>query len=117
MMIKVNGKAIPVDEEGFLLDPNQWDEDVARALAEREGIELTDTHWGLIRYFRDYYEAHQVNPSMRKLILTQGKAHGQHFHDAKTYEEFLYELFPTSPVAEISKLAGLPMPEELVTGA
>ncbi|HEB57868.1 MAG TPA: TusE/DsrC/DsvC family sulfur relay protein [Gammaproteobacteria bacterium] len=115
--ITVNGRKIPTDEEGYLLDPNQWDEDVARALAEREGLTLTDTHWGLINYFREYYEDHQVNPSMRKLVLTLGRHHGEPFHDAKAYEEFLYELFPTSPVAELSKLAGLPKPEELLTGA
>ncbi len=109
MSIEVNGKVIETDEEGYLLNPEEWDEDVARAIAEKEGIELTEIHWGLIRYFRDYYEEHKgKHPSMAILLRTLGKVHGDHYEDEKAYEKFLYSLFPTNPVAEISKLAGIP---------
>mgnify|MGYP001573785991 CR=1 FL=1 len=54
---------IEVDEDGFIVDPNHWNEDVARALAGTEGIdELTEEHWGVMNYLRDYYQKFGVAP-------------------------------------------------------
>ena len=69
---------------------------------------MTDTHWELIQYLRDYYQANKVLPKMHKLVLTPEKQHGKHFHDEKTYEQFLYRLLPHGLVQELCKLAGLP---------
>ena len=55
MQFNVNGKIIETDEQGFLRDPGAWSEDFARALAQRDGIELHVDHWELIWYFRDYF--------------------------------------------------------------
>lgn len=110
MAFTVNGKTIETDEEGYLLNPEDWDEAVAEALAEQEGVKLDDVRWGLIRYFREYYEDHMVHPTMHHLVKTLGKAHGDHYEDEKAYEKFLYQEFPTNPIAEIGKLAGLPKP-------
>lgn len=111
-MLNVNGKTIETDEEGYLLNPDDWDEDVAEALAEREGIELTDVHWGLIYYFRDFYEDHMRHPSMREFLLTLGRRHGKRYRDTDAYRDFLYKLFPDGPVQMVCKLAGLPKPVE-----
>ena len=111
MSLVVNGKTIETDEENFLLNPEDWDEDVAKAIAENEGIELDEIKWGLIRYFREYYEDHMKHPSMITLIRTLGRAHGDHYEEEKEYEKFLYSIFPNgNPVVEFSKLAGLPKP-------
>ncbi|WJW76381.1 TusE/DsrC/DsvC family sulfur relay protein [Thiohalobacter sp. IOR34] len=115
MSIEVNGLVIETDEQGYLLDPNLWTEEVAKKIAEQEGVELTDTHWGLIRYFRDFYEMKQRHPTMHELVLTQGKHHGESFQDAEAYRDHLWKLFPKGPVIELSKLAGLPKPEEVVS--
>ncbi len=66
MSIKVENKTIETDEEGYLLDPNQWDECVAEAIAAQEGIELTAMHWAMINYFRTFYEDHMRHPSMHE---------------------------------------------------
>lgn len=116
MNIKLENHIIQTDEEGFLINPNDWSEIVAEQMAYEQSlhdsVKLTDTHWGLIHYFRDYYQENKVHPSMRKLVMTLGKYHGQKFHDHKAYEKYLYQLFPHGPVTELCKLAGLPKPTE-----
>lgn len=116
MNIRLAEKVIETDEEGFLINPDDWNEDIAEQMAfeqsQQDDVKLTDTHWGLIYYFRDYYQENKVHPTMRKLVMTLGKYHGKKFHDHKKYEKFLYELFPRGPVPELCKLAGLPKPAE-----
>lgn len=101
---------VPMDEEGFLLDPNDWSPCVAEAIAAREGIELTDLHWALINYFRTFYEDHMRHPTMHEWVATLGRFHGKPFKEAKAYRDFLYKLFPKGPIPTLCKLAGLPKP-------
>jgi len=105
---------VKMDEEGYLLDPNDWSPCVAEAIAEREGIELTDLHWALINYFRTFYEDHMRHPTMHEWVTTLGRFHGKPFKEAKAYRDFLYELFPRGPIPTLCKLAGLPKPVEEV---
>ena len=60
--IKVDGKDIATDSEGYLLDLNDWSEAFAQALAAQEGLTLTDAHWEVIRFLRTYYHEHAVQP-------------------------------------------------------
>lgn len=111
MQFTVEGKTIETNEQGFLLNLDDWSEAFATALAAHDGIELYVDHWELIWYFRDYYDANQTNPTMHILVRSLGKVKGAHFHDQKRYEHHIYRLFPTDPVHELCKLAGLPRPE------
>ena len=111
MQFEVNGKTIETDEQGFLLDPDDWSEDFARALALREGIELSVDHWELIWYFRDYYAEAQGVPTMHRMVMELGGREGRQFRDRKAYEKHIYLLFPSDPVRTICRLAGLPMPQ------
>jgi len=71
--IVVNEKKIEVDEDGFIVDPDEWNEDVARAFAATEGLsELTEDHWKVIRYLRDYFCQFQIAPMIRKLCKETG---------------------------------------------
>ena len=110
MELEVNGKAIETDVQGFLCDLDDWSEDAATALANRDGIQLFVDHWELIWYFRDYFAEQQKNPTMHSIVRSLGKMKGPHFHDQKSYEKHIYRLFSTDPIHEICKLAGLPMP-------
>jgi len=66
--IELNGRTYPVDENGFLQEPGIWNDDVARDFATTEGItEMTDEHWVLVRYLRDYYLKFGIAPMVRKL--------------------------------------------------
>ena len=113
---ETTGKTIETDEEGYLLNPDEWDESIAEEMAfqqaQQDNVKLTETHWGLIQYVRDYYKENKTHPSMHKLVMTLGKCHGEHYHDRKAYENFLYELFPHGPIPALCKLAGLPNPRE-----
>ena len=111
MSICIEGKSIETDEQGFLLDPSRWDECVAEAIAAEMGIDLKEIHWGLINYFRTFYEDKMRHPTMREWVLTLGRHHGKPFAEARQYRDFLYQLFPDGPVPTLCKLAGLPRPK------
>lgn len=110
MILEIDGKAVETNEQGFLHNQADWSEEFAAELAKRDGIELFVDHWELIWYFRDYYKDNETDPSMHTIVRTLGKIKGDHFHEQKEYEKHIYNLFPTDPIHEICKLAGLPMP-------
>jgi tRNA 2-thiouridine synthesizing protein E len=110
MDLEISGRIVQTDEQGYLLNLNDWSEEFAEKMAERDGVRLFDDHWGLILYFRDHFQATGSVPTMHTLVRTLGQQHGTHFQDEKTYGKFLYRLFPSDPVRELCKLAGLPKP-------
>jgi tRNA 2-thiouridine synthesizing protein E len=110
MDIEVSGHVVQTDEQGYLLVLEDWSEEFAEKTAARDNVHLFDDHWGLILYFRDYYQASGSVPTMHTLVRTLGQQHGAHFQDEKTYGKFLYKLFPSDPVRALCKLAGLPKP-------
>lgn len=99
-MLNINGRDYEVDEDGFIVNPEDWTDDVAIAFASGEGIsELSEEHWKVIRYLRDYYKQFQIAPMIRKLCKETGCS-----------LKLIYELFPTGPAKGACKLAGLPKP-------
>jgi dissimilatory sulfite reductase related protein len=91
---------VAVDEDGFIEDPGTWNADVALALATTEGIaELTEEHWKVMNYLRNYFLEFGVAPMIRKLCKETG-------YPLKR----IYELFPSGPAKGACKLAGLPKP-------
>jgi len=111
MQFVVNGQTIETDAQGFLLDPAEWSEEFALALAAHDGFVLYVDHWELIWYFRDYFEETQTVPTMHRMVLELGKREGARFRDRKAYEKHLYGLYPSDPVRSVCRLAGLPMPQ------
>ncbi len=70
MAYEVNGKTIEANEKGYLLNVDDWDEDVAKAIAAQEGIEeLTQRHWDIINYLRDEYVNNAGNQPDRKSVV------------------------------------------------
>lgn len=101
----------PVDEEGYLVDVSTWQPNVAEALAEREGRQLTDAHWEILNLLRAFYARFELAPAMRPLI----KAIRQQLGDEKGSSLYLMSLFPEgeqaeSPARIAARLAGLPKP-------
>ena len=95
-----------VDEEGYLANINDWTPAIAEDLAADEKIELTDRHWDIINFLREYYEEYQIAPAVRVLTKAVGKKFGKEFGTSK----YLYELFPYGPGKQGCKIAGLPKP-------
>jgi TusE/DsrC/DsvC family sulfur relay protein len=98
--LDLNGKTYIVDEDGFIEDPGIWNEQVALDFATLEGVtELTEDHWKVIRYLRDYYLKFGIAPMIRKLCKETGYPLNR-----------IYQLFPSGPAKGACKLAGLPKP-------
>ena len=106
MAIEINGKTVETDEEGYILNLAEWDEDIAGVLAEEEGIEMSENHWEVVNFLRDYYDEYQIAPAVR--VLT--KAIGKKLGPDKGNSKYLYELFPYGPAKQACKIAGLPKP-------
>ena len=98
--IELGGTNIEVDEDGFIQDPATWNEELAKAIAETEDVpELTEDHWKVIKYLRDYYQQFGIAPMIRKLCKETG-----------FQLKYIYELFPSGPAKGACKIAGLPKP-------
>jgi tRNA 2-thiouridine synthesizing protein E len=98
--LKVGDQVVMLDEDGFLDNTNDWNEEVAHMLAKTEEVdELTEDHWVIINYLRNYFAEFGVAPMLRKMLKETKKTSGQ-----------LYELFPSGPDKGACKIAGLPKP-------
>ena len=106
MSIEHNGKTIETDEEGYLTNLDDWTPELAEEMAKQEGIELTEQHWEVINFLRDYYQEYQIAPAIRVLTKAIGKKLGKDKGNSK----YLYELFPYGPAKQACKFAGLPKP-------
>jgi len=99
--IEIGGRTLEVDADGNLSNLSDWNEEIARELAKREGIEeLNEEHWQVINYMRKVFIDDGAAPSIRKLTKESG---------VNTKE--LYALFPKGPAKKSAKIAGLPKPK------
>jgi len=106
--MEVNGEKILCDGEGYLLDLEAWSEDYVRAAAEREGLELTDEHWQVISFIRDFHEKHGVQAPVRDMVKFFRKAWGKERGNSK----YLHEIFPKGgPQKQGNRLAGVRKPK------
>jgi len=104
--IDVAGKSIETDEEGYLVNLSDWSEDVANEIAKGENIDMSESHWEVVNFLREYYDEFQIAPAVR--VLT--KAIGKKLGPDKGNSQYLYELFPYGPAKQACKIAGLPKP-------
>ena len=102
--IELNGKEFEVDGDGFLQNPEIWNDEVAQLFAESDGTgNLSDNHWAVIRFIRDHWEKNDMAPMVRKICQ----------HTGLRLKE-IYELFPMGPAKGACKIAGLPKPDGCV---
>ncbi len=90
---------VKFDSEGFMVDPNAWTPEIGKAIAAREGLELTDRHWVVINYARSEFKAKGQSPTLRAITKNT---------DVNTKE--IYTLFPGGPAKMAAKVAGLGKP-------
>lgn len=102
--ITAKNDALEVDGDGFLKNPEIWNREVAITLAESDGTGLlTDKHWAVIDYIREYYLENDMAPMVRKVCQNSGLRLKE-----------LYEIFPMGPAKGACKIAGLPKPDGCV---
>ena len=98
--------SIKTDEEGYLLDLDDWSPQLAKDIAQTMGIALSEEHWEIIEVIREFYKTYELSPAMRPLVKAVsaklGKDKGRSIH--------LMKLFPESPAKVCAKIAGLPKP-------
>jgi len=100
------GKSIEVDDDGYLLNLDDWTKELAEVLASQDGVTLTPAHWEVINFLRDYYKQYQIAPMIKILVKEIGKKLGPDKGNTK----YLYELYPGGPAKQACKIAGLPKP-------
>ncbi len=98
------------DDEGYLVDPGAWSEELAVELAQRENIELTDAHWDAIRFMREFYQEHQVIPDVRFVARHLATRFGA------ASRNMIFQLFPYGYVKQACKIAGMKRPRGWSTG-
>lgn len=99
-----------VDDEGYLVDPDQWTPEWATAVATELGLALDEDHWSVIGFMRESYQSHQVAPDARHAMRHLDQRYpGRGRHR-------LFELFPYGYVAQACKLAGMRRPRAWSTG-
>jgi len=102
--IKVNGRDVKLDGEGYLSDFKSWEKDIGLALAEVEKLEMTDDHWKVVDLLREFYSKHESLPTARDISNLMSDALGQDKGNSK----YLTELFPNEPIMQSGRIAGLP---------
>ncbi len=99
----IAGREVHVDAEGFLTEYDEWDEELAKQLAQNIGIDLTDEHWKVIRFLREDYRTNGETPTLRRVSTVGG------FPTKR-----LFQLFPKKPAKKMAYIAGLPKPKGCV---
>jgi tRNA 2-thiouridine synthesizing protein E len=97
---EVAGKTIEFDEEGFMVNPDDWDKGIAEVLAQEEGVgQLSERHWTVIEFCRSDFQAQGEAPTLRRITKTGG---------VPTKE--IYKLFPKGPAKKVARISGLGKP-------
>lgn len=104
--IEFNHQQISTDEFGYLKNVDDWSESLAAVIAEKEGITLSEAHWEIVRFVREFYQEYKTSPAIRMLV----KALAQKFGEEKGSSRYLQRLFPDGPAKQATKIAGLPKP-------
>jgi tRNA 2-thiouridine synthesizing protein E len=105
MSSEVNGKVLESTETGFLVSQDDWDKDVAAAIAAAEGLALTQDHWDVIEFLREAYFEHNGEQPNNRAIL---KAMQEKWTGRPVDNKTLFDLFPGNPSKQAGKIAGLP---------
>jgi len=104
----VNGKTIELSEAGWLLNLDEWSEELAAQIAITENVgELTEEHWNIINMARTYFQDNGAVCEPRAFSKLMKKEYGKDKSDQK----YIYSLFPTGLIKCANKIAGLPRPK------
>lgn len=105
-----NDQEIATDAQGYLLDSTVWNDQLAQAIAQLENITMSDEHWQVVYFVRDFYEQFNTSPAIRALVKAMEKKYGKE----KISSRYLYRLFPDGPAKQATKIAGLPKPARCI---
>lgn len=98
------------DPEGYLVEPSDWNEEVGERLADELDILLSEDHWDVIHFMRQYYDEHRIAADARFAIK-----HLDVRYPGKGRKR-LFELFPFGYAGQACKVAGMKRPRAWSTG-
>ncbi|MDI6801516.1 MAG: TusE/DsrC/DsvC family sulfur relay protein [Thermodesulfovibrionales bacterium] len=104
--VEFQGKQVEIDEDGYLVNLDEWTKELGEKMATDDGLSLTEAHWEVINFLRDYYQKYQIAPMIKILVKEIAKILGPEKGNTK----YLYELFPDGPAKQACRYAGLPKP-------
>lgn len=104
--IQLDTQQFATDEFGYLKNLDDWSEALAIEIAKQDGLVLSEAHWEIIWFVRDFYQEYKTSPAIRMLV----KALAQKFGEEKGSSRYLQRLFPEGPAKQATKIAGLPKP-------
>jgi tRNA 2-thiouridine synthesizing protein E len=102
---QIAGRNLELNRKGHLARFDDWDRDIAEALANEEGLTLSECHWSVINFLRGYYATHEIPPSPRVVIKTIGHEISAH---VRCTHKHLQSLFPRGGLKQACRIAGLP---------
>ena len=108
--LTVGDKLSELGPDGHLVDANEWSVAVAEEMAARDGVELDDLRWWLIRFVRQHYIEYGTPPLFRVVIQAM-RCEGVVENPSS---RVLYRLFPQGPIREACRFGGLPRPESCI---
>lgn len=106
MVRNINGKLVETDPEGYLVNLDDWSEELAVELGKEDELELDENHWKIIHFMRDYFARTGTAPNLRFLQKGLKEELGEEWGDKK----FLFDLFPFGPAKQAGRYAGTPKP-------
>ncbi|MBI1422190.1 MAG: TusE/DsrC/DsvC family sulfur relay protein [Gammaproteobacteria bacterium] len=101
------------DVEGYLIDPEDWDELVACALADEEEVVLEEDYWPVLKFMRDYWREYKVAPDVRHVVDYMAREQDA---DKQSAKQHLFRMFPYGYVQQACKIAGMQKPRAWSTG-
>lgn len=104
------GQQYPTDNQGYLLDSTLWSEQLATEIAKLESVEMTESHWQVVFFVREFYLEFNTSPAIRALVKAMQKKFGAELINSR----YLYRLFPEGPAKQATKIAGLPKPARCI---
>ncbi|MBK1717642.1 TusE/DsrC/DsvC family sulfur relay protein [Thiocystis violacea] len=102
---QVAGRSLEFNKQGHLMSFGEWDTEIASALAEEEGLDLSECHWKVIHFLRQYYDTHEMPPSPKVIIKAIGNDVSAHVPCTRKHLE---SLFPNGGCKQACRVAGLP---------
>jgi tRNA 2-thiouridine synthesizing protein E len=103
---QIAGREVQFNAKGHLASFEDWDRELAEALAEGEGLTLTECHWAVIDFLRNFYETHEIPPSPRVVVKAIGHELSSH---SPCTRKHLDALFPNGGCKQACRISGLPV--------
>lgn len=109
-MIEFKGQQFETDKHEYLVNLDDWNEELALYIASLENITMTDDHWEVVNFVRKFYIEFKTSPAIRLLVKSMAKEFGPD----KGNSIYLYKLFPKGPAKQATRIAGLPKPAKCI---